>query len=66
MQIDAYVLAVGDFQPEALPGIGGPPSVDAARLAQLVLGGRISEQDAWRGRPDQVRAGQGKQDRADK
>ena len=25
VQVDAYVLAVGDLQPEALPGISGPP-----------------------------------------
>jgi hypothetical protein len=42
VQVKAYVTAVGDLQPEALTGISGPPGVDAARLAQLVLGGWIS------------------------
>ena len=48
VQVNAYVLAVGDLQPEALLGVSGPPGVDAARLVQLVLGGRVSEQDARR------------------
>jgi hypothetical protein len=42
VQVNADVLEVGDLQPEALPGISGPPGVDTARLIQLVLNGRIS------------------------
>jgi hypothetical protein len=48
VRINADVLTVGDFQPEALPGVSRPPGVDAVRLVQLVLGGWISEQDPRR------------------
>ena len=35
VQVNAYVVAVGDLQPEALPWISGPPGVDTACLVSL-------------------------------
>ena len=48
MQVDAYVIAVGDLEPEPLPAVVAPPGVDVTCLIEPVRRRRVSEPDPRR------------------